>query len=251
MSARRGAGLVELLVTVALAGVMAAAISRSAVQHLRWQRSRAAAAAADEIVREVHEVLRAELSHAATAVRLLADTAIEIASIRGLAIACELSPNRFVLPASTLWWSAPKSGDSLAVIDTLRRSEWRTVVTSAGAQRASVACPSGGLALTLAEAVPATAPALVLPARIWRTERYVTYRSGDGTWWLGQRSCASACGSVQPITGPLLPPVQDGFRLAFAPDGAGRPHAIDVRVRADVSGRSASRSARIPLSATP
>ncbi len=251
MSARRGVGLAEVLVTVALAGVVMAAASHGLAQHLRLRRARDATARADEIVREVHVILRAELGHAAGQIRVLGDTAVDLPSLRVLSRACEVSSTRLILSSSTSWWAAPRPGDSLAVLDTLTRTEWRTSVVAVGSQRASAACPDGGTKLTLSAAPPPTVPALLLPARIWRMMRYAAYRAADGTWWFGERNCVSSCGAVQPIAGPLLPPAQGGLRLSVVLDAHGRPRALDVSVRAAVSGRSARLSARVPLADTP
>jgi len=110
---RDGTALAELLVSLALAGIILAAAARGLSQHLARHRARDAQSRAAEIVREVHDVLRAELGHAAGDVRLLGDTAVEVASLRIFAPACRQDPTRLVLPAAEPAWSAPRAGDSL------------------------------------------------------------------------------------------------------------------------------------------
>jgi len=251
MTRRRGTGLPEMLVALALASVVMATASRALVLHLRQQRARDARARADEVVREVHHVLRTQLAHAAGAVRTLDDTAIDVPLHRVVTVACELSVARLVIPAAQDAWSAPRAGDSLAVLDTLTRTEWRIAVTAVGTQRATPQCPAGGTRVTLAAPPPSSVPILRLPVRIWRQVRYVAYRAGDGLWWLGERGCTPACGSAQPVTGPLLPPGQGGltFLPHLAPDG--RTAAVDLTVRADVGGQVAHHSARLPLAGVP
>ncbi|MFA6166143.1 MAG: hypothetical protein WC700_05990 [Gemmatimonadaceae bacterium] len=251
MRRRDGTGLAELLVALALAGVILAAATRALAQHLALHRTRDARSRAAEIVREVHDVLRAELGHAAGDVRVLGDTAVQVASVRVLARACHQDLARLVLPATELSWSAPRAGDSLAVMDTLVRREWRTVIAAAGTQRASAECPAGGTRVTLGASLPASVPARAVPARVWRTVRYMAYRAGDGSWWLGERQCTSGCGAAQPIAGPLLPPAQGGLRLREGLGGNGRPRFLDVSVRAVVATRTASLSSRLPLPAAP
>jgi hypothetical protein len=248
---RGGTGLAESLVALALAGIVMAVASRGLSQHVRLRRERDDQARADEIVQIVRDVLRAELDHADPALRLLGDTAVQIASTRVIAVACDQSAARLVLPATAEWWSTARAGDSLSLIDTLSGAEWRTGVLATGAQRPSVRCTLGGTRLTLASAPPVTAATLLLPARVWRTVRYTTYRGSDGSWWLGERSCAAGCTSAQPIAGPLLPPVRAGFRLALVLDGSGLPLALDVAARAVVGGRASSMSARLPLVSMP
>lgn len=248
---RSGTGLAESLVVLVLAGVLMAAVGRGLSQHLRLRRERDDQARADEIVQVVRDVMRAELGHSEPVPRLLGDTAVQLASTRIAAVACELVAARLTLPASAPSWSAPRAGDSLAIIDTLTGAEWRTAVIATGTQRANAHCPAGGTRLTLAAPTPPSVPALLLPVRIWRMVRYVTYQAGDGDWWLGERSCTTGCAAAQPIVGPLLPPNQGGFRLALVPGPDGRPVALDVSARAVVGGRSSAMSARLPLAVVP
>lgn len=251
MRRRDGTGLAELLVTLALAGVILAAATRGLVQHLALHRARDARVRAAEIVREVHDVLRAELAHAVGDIRVLGDTAVEVASLRALERACHHDRTRIVLPATEPLWSTPRAGDSLGVIDTLAREEWRTVIVAAGTQRASAECPGGGLRLTLGTALPPTVPARAVPTRVWRTVRFVAYRAGDGSWWLGERQCASGCGAAQPVAGPLLPPSRGGLRMSAVPGADGRMLFLDVSARAVVATHAARQSSRLPLPAAP
>lgn len=251
MKRRSGTGLPELLVSLALAAVILAAATRGLVQHLALHRTRDARAHAAEIVREVHDVLRAEIAHAAGDIRVLGDTAVELSSLRIFASACHQDLARLVLPSTAPTWSTPRAGDSLAVMDTLSRNEWRTAIVAAGTQRPSASCPAGGMRLTLAAALPTSAPVRAVPTRVWRAVRYMTYRAGDGSWWLGERQCTAGCGAAQPIAGPLLPPAQGGLRLRAVLDADGRPRALDVTVRAVVATHAASQSSRLPLATAP
>jgi hypothetical protein len=238
-------------VALVLAGVVMASASRGLSQHLLLRRERDDQARADEIVQVVRDVMRAELDHSTPDPRLLGDTAVQLAATRVTAVACELSAARLTLPASAPSWSAPRAGDSLALIDTLTGAEWHTAVAATGTQHANARCPAGGTRLTLDMAPPPSVPALLLPARVWRIVRYMTYRASDGAWWLGERSCAPGCASAQPIAGPLLPPNQGGFRLTLVLGPDARPVALDVSARAFIGGRWSAMSARLPLAAVP
>lgn len=251
LRSRPGIGLAESLVVLVLAGVVMASAGRGLSQHLRLRRERDDQARADEIVQVVRDVMRGELGHSEPVPRLLGDTAVELASTRVAAVACELVAARLTLPSSAPSWSAPRAGDSLALVDTLTGAEWRTAVTASGTQRANANCRSGGIRLTLAAPPPPSVPSLLLPARVWHTVRYVTYRASDGAWWLGERSCTTGCAAAQPIAGPLLPPKQGGFRLVLVPGADGRPVALDVSARAVIGGRSSTMSARLPLAVVP
>ncbi len=248
---RRGVGLPELLISLALGGVIVATAATGLLQQVRRQRDREDRARADAIVREVVEILRAELSHATGAVRVLGDTAVQLESQRLLAVACETLGARLVLPTAADWWSGPRPGDSLAVVDTLTRAEWRAGVAAVGTQRASPACPSGGVRLTLSAPPPATVPVLALPVRVWRVARFTAYRAGDGLWWVGERSCGGTCGVAQPVTGPVRPPAVGGLRFGVHADAEGRAVALDLEVRALIGGGAAAASARLPLASVP
>lgn len=246
VTTRAGTTLAEMVVTLALAGVVAGAAGHGLAQLLRDHTARSAATAATDAVQLARDVLRAELSHANANVLLLGDTAVQVASLRLVSTACDAAADRVVLPAAVPAWSAPRAGDSLAVADTTL-TEWKTTVVLVRAERPSVACPSGGIRLVLASTPPASVLPRLLPARVWRVVRYVLYRSGDGTWWMGERSCTPGCSSAQPIAGPLQSPSQGGLRLALVLDTSGQPVALDVMVRAKLASRAAQLSARLPL----
>ena len=248
---RRGAGLAELLVSLALSGVIAAAATRGLLQHSRLERERAAQERANAIVREVHAVLRAEVEHAARPANILGDTALDLASQRLLTIPCDADATQFIVSAALPWWSPPRAGDSLAAMDTLTRTEWRGAVAGVGTQQPDARCPSGGVRLTAAAPLPPTVPARVVPVRVWRVVRYMIYRSSDGEWWLGERSCTPACGPAQPVAGPLLSSAQGGLHFSLTPDRSGQIAALDISVRAAVDGRVARSSARLPLAMAP
>jgi len=246
VTARAGTTVAELVVALALAGVVAGAAGHGLAQLLRDHHDRAAGAAATDAVQLARDVLRAELAHADANIRVLGDTAVQLASLRLVSPACDASGDRLVMPATTPAWSVPRAGDSIGVADTTL-SQWRTTLVSVVTERPSAACPSGGRRLLLASAPPAAALPRLLPARVWRVARYVLYRAGDGSWWMGERSCTPACSSAQPITGPLLAPAQGGLRMSLLLGAGGQPVALDVTVRARFANRGAQLSARLPL----
>jgi type II secretory pathway pseudopilin PulG len=248
---RRGAGLAELVVSLSLAGVVAAVAVAGLAQHQRAQQRRETAAVAEQIAHDVLRVMRAQLAHALDAPQLLGDTAVQLRVLRGAAKACAVDPTRLTFPSDGEWWSAPRMGDSLAVLDTLSAIEWKASVLATTTLRASPNCPTGGTRLTLSEPVPATVPPLLLPARVWHTVRLALYRASDGQWWLGERLCTPACGAMQPIAGPLRSPAEGGFRLMRAPGDSTGPLRIDVRVRPAVAGYDVLGTARLSVGAAP
>ena len=250
LNRRYGTSLAELIVTLALAAVVLAASARALTQQLRQRHDREVQRQADVALRDVQAALRGVLSHAA-AVRAVGDTALDVASLGLVARPCDATGARLVVAASNEWWSPPHAGDSVALIDTLTRLEWRSVIVSTGSQRPSARCAAGGTRLTLAAPPPPTVPALALPMRIWRPLRYVAYRAGDGTWWLGERNCSPTCGAAQPVAGPLLPLARGGLRLSPFADRDGRLVAIDAEVAAPAGTGEVRRTARLLVAPLP
>jgi type II secretory pathway pseudopilin PulG len=248
---RRGAGLAELVVALSLASVVAAVAVAGLAQHQRAQQRRETAALAEQISHDALRVLRAQLTHALDAPRLLGDTAVQLRVLRGAAKACAADPARLTFPSEGDWWSAPRTGDSLAVTDTLSGIEWKASVVATTTLRASASCPAGGTRLTLSGLVPSTVPSLLLPARVWHTVRLALYRASDGQWWLGERLCTPVCGAMQPIAGPLRSPAEGGLRLTRAPDDGTGPVRLDVRVRPAVAGHEVLGTARLSVGAAP
>lgn len=248
MTPRGGTTLAEMVVALALAGVLMGAAARGVTQHLRWQRDRAEWQQGDDAARQAVAVLRSEVERADGTVTVLGDTAVQLSAVRVVAVACDTGASRLVVPASVAAWSAPRIGDSLAMADTAL-GEWRTSIVAASSLHSSTRCPAGGTRVTLAAPLAPSALPLLLPARVWRVARYMIYRAGDGSWWLGERSCAPACTSAQPVAGPLATPAQGGLRLSLVVSSDGRPLALDIQARAPVRGRVASASARVPLRA--
>lgn len=228
---------------LAISALVMAAALRGLSVHLGLQRARASQARAQQVVSDVTGILRLESSRAVAPPIVRGDTAIDLSVLRGVATACEVSGTRLVVPASAAWWEAPRAGDSIAILDTLTRTPWRSTVLAVGVQRPSAACPAGGTRLTLAEVTPGTVPALFMPAQLWHTARYVVYRAADGLWWLGQRACPSGCGTVQPVAGPLPP--GRGLRVRPRLDSTGRTVGVDFTVAASIDGAAASAAARL------
>jgi hypothetical protein len=126
-----------------------------------------------------------------------------------------------------------------------------TPVNPCGASPWVAAADAGlrGFQLTLDAPLTATAR-LGAPVRILERVRYALYQSGDNRWYLGY--CASAtmamtCATLQPLSGPYMPPNADqtsglsGLDLYYF-DVAGVATTDPLRVaRIDVAFRAATR----------
>ncbi len=236
---RTGFTLAELLMSIAIAGVVAAAATATLV---RQQRLYAAAAEILDVrgqLRDAADVLAADIRGAAVAgygMPLTTDSAIEMFTTIGTSIACTapagvsigLAPS--VLANGNTLTSllvTPDTGD-LAAIYTIpagnpdsARWETRRIISFASRALGST-CPASTGFTSLADAsAGATGYQTVLagplvnfarkgaPIRFLRRARYSLYRSSDNLWYLGYRRCSvtagAGCTTIQPLSGPYRP----------------------------------------------
>ena len=266
--ARRGYMLAEALCALALAGLLAVSAALSLGSARRAMASADRLSTASTAAREAVTIIAALLADA-DSIRIEGDTAVRLAIVVAVGAACDISgPNRNVilLPpveveagnAFTARTQAIEVGDiaTVLVVDSLgQNGQWvRTVVDSVGKRTATMPCGAadgwGSLAmagaarqrLVLRDALPSAA-APGAPVRINRVGRLALYSAGNGDWMLGWRRCnVSACGAVQPVTGPLRTPGAGGLR--FVVDSA----ASLIEVRA--SGALPSRPAHLTVRPT-
>lgn len=229
---REGVTLAEIVVVLALIGVLGSAIGLTLIRQQRFYRGTTEMLQAREGVRDAMEVLSADIRGMSVAdtVRLFADSAIEFFANVGSSIVCRASaPNVVSLPSAaprrgnalTAFSVQPDTGD-LAVLlrDTADAAHWerhRIVgfttdaiattcpASSAFSRQANLDASGGGFLLELSSpASPEVRPGA--PVRFIRRGRYSLYRASDGRWYLGYRRCnavgPSACGSIQPLSGP-------------------------------------------------
>jgi hypothetical protein len=273
---RRGLSLAELVVVIALAGLVGGTIIGTITRQQRFYHGASELLHAREGVRDAMEVLSADLRAASVGdtVRLAADSAIEFFATIGASAVCQIVANDVGLPAEHLsgnslsaFVTAPDTGDlALFHLDPGGAGErWeRHRISGFGSRSLASSCPpaSGlsqqsefdagakGFVVTLTTPLDSDVkPGAVL--RFIRRARYSLYRASDGDWYLGYRRCnaigASACGAVQPVSGPYRAYSRDprttGLRLEYF-DAAGQ--ALDVAAaplalaRIDVTARTES-----------
>lgn len=223
----------ELVVVLALLGLVGSTIGLSLVRQQRFYRGATDLLRAREGVRDAIELLSTDIRGMSVAdtVRLLADSAIEFFANVGSSVVCDspsgtavglpgLSPPR--ANALTSFLTQPDTGD-LAVFhrDSIEGvSEWEAHRINKFATRpiASTCPPSSRFGRQAEAAVDGTGFLLDLvaplspqirtgaPVRFIRRGRYSLYRAVDGSWYLGYRRCnaigPSTCGAIQPLSGP-------------------------------------------------
>jgi type II secretory pathway pseudopilin PulG len=235
-SRRPGASLPELLVALALAGIVLGTAASSLLRLQRTASSLSRTAGADAQLRAALGALRVELGVLTAATGDIApgqgsDTALQIRALVASGLSCgdAVSAATFVGEgepgAGPLPGSAPREGDSLWWFGGMP-AEWRArrIVAS---DSVSAPCPlTGGPPAPARRIVIAEPDSIGYGAalRVTRPLRYAFYRSGDGSWQLGVRDWIEATGrfaSPQPIAGPFLMragSVRTGFRF-YDPGG--------------------------------
>jgi len=268
--------LAELVVVIALAGIVGGTILTTITRQQRFYRGASELLAVREGVRDAMEVLSADVraTSVADTVRLAADSAIELFATIGASVVCQINGNEIGLPSAhssgnslTAFRAEPDTGDlALVYVDSAGTSErWerrrisgvvhRSLAsscppTSRLSQQSDVDAGLTGVVLTLNTPLgnDVSAGAVV---RFLRRERYSLYRASDGDWYLGYRRCnaigTAACGTVQPVSGPYRPYSRDprvtGLLFEYF-DAAGQQ--LDVAAdplalaRVDVTARSES-----------
>jgi type II secretory pathway pseudopilin PulG len=240
---RRGHTLVEALCALALGGILASAAGltlSSARAALERAETREVGGRAE---REAASIVAKALASGAQIVQL-GDTAVELDVLIGSAVLCATELRALVLPSPrsstgslTAVASFPAADDIVEVRQfgvTGGGAWWSATVDSAVERKSALQCQAEDgwrvpgddealLRLVVADSVP---PELEPGAevRVLRRGRFALYHAGKGEWVLGWRRChpyGGACGTIQPVAGPLRPPSAGGFRVRWSEGSAG------------------------------
>jgi prepilin-type N-terminal cleavage/methylation domain-containing protein len=229
---RSGFTLVELLMTLSLALLIAGTAATLLARHLRFHRDLLGMLAVRRHVDDAAAILSADLRGASVtdSIRFTADTAIELFTISGASVVCTLpSAVTATLPPDTLasgniltaFSATPDSADEITVFHdssalSTTRGWTRHAIISVSRTHTAVGCPPSSTftdpadvaanrkayTLTLASPIPPTVRPGA-PLRVLRRARYSVYRASDGKWYLGYRRCPSGvCNPIQPVSGP-------------------------------------------------
>jgi prepilin-type N-terminal cleavage/methylation domain-containing protein len=235
-ASRSGFTLAELVVGLAVGGVVFGAFALAVARQERVHSVLAARVRARAQVREGAAALVTDLRGISPAAGDIAagtarDSAIELRTTIGSTVVCEVTAqsvvgalSSFVTPptASDTAWAYLASDTAaswvplaLAGAGTLPADQLSTcafpptassVIGHRGATRRSYA-------LALSEPPPQIP--IGTPIRVTRPARYSLYRSADSSWYLGRREWSSARGrfeTIQPVSGPYP---------SYAPEGSG------------------------------
>lgn len=237
---KRGHTLVEALCALALAGVLASAAGL-ALGAARTSLERAEARdIGGRAEREAVAIVRRAVATGGAAIAR-GDTSIEVDLLLGVSTACGIGARDLLLPwpqerGLTALPTLPTPDDLVAVRDVANAPDaWlyavvdsagprvdATVCTAAEGWRDAAAASHPLLRIVLMDSLPvALEPGAEV--RFYRRGRFALYHAGRGEWMLGWRRChpwSGACGTVQPVAGPLRTAGAGGFRVtaASAPD---------------------------------
>lgn len=273
-----GVTLVELLVVLALFGVLGSIVGVTLSRQQRFYRGTTELLQAREGVRDALELLSTDIRGMSVAdtVRLAADSAIEFFANFGSSVVCQSIANGVGLPGA-----APRGGESLTAFLTqpdsgdiavfLRGSpdgkvEWeRHRIIAFGERALPPACP-GPFAFASATGTDAAGKGFWLelaaplspevrpgaPVRFIRRGRYSLYHASDGRWYLGYRRCnalgPSVCAGIQPLSGPYRDyssnPRSSGILFEYFDESGQRlsPGGSPLSMaRVDITARAASK----------
>jgi hypothetical protein len=233
-ASRHGLALVELVVALALAGVVGSAIAVTLTRQQALYRGASELHYARENVRDALEILSSDIRGMSVVdtVRLRADSALEFFATIGSSVVCQTTVGEIDLPADadtepflSGFQVVPDSGDlamvfthALGAVGLWQRYRITGVATrslasicpaaSAFSSQPEVGAPPTGFVVTLAYPVSEEVK-VGAPVRFIRRARYSLYRASDSHWYLGYRRCnavgASSCGGIQPLSGPYRP----------------------------------------------
>lgn len=263
---RRGATLIELLVTTIVGGIALTLVAAICVRQQRIIGDLQHGTALAGQLRDASTILPIDLAgigSAAGDIREAADTAIEIRSTIASAVVCDTARGAIVLApavsgASTFAGLATPiaAGDSAWLLFADSAESWRPMRVMSVSSSHGGRCHPAGPALDAASLVTprtvlmldsiADAGWIGAPLRVTRPVRYSLYRSTDG-WSLGEREWNTTTlrfNTVQPISGPYLSPSNGGIRFTYfdstatpLPSPVVDPRAIAF-IRVDVRGQT-------------
>lgn len=239
MNSRRAFTLLELIVSVAIAGIVAGAITTTLVRQQRFFGAASDVLDVRAQLRDAADVLASDLRGAAVAsygLPFMSDSAIELYTSIGTSVACSAPSGVVVALAPSVLANGntltsllvtPDTGDLAAVYsipaNNIDSARWETRrITAFSSRSLASTCPASTGFTTLADAVAgstgyqvtlASSPGADVhkgaPVRFLRRARYSIYKSSDGKWYLGYRRCGvglpSFCATIQPISGPYRP----------------------------------------------
>ena len=229
MLTRRGVTLVELLVALALGGIVLGVATGSLLRQQRTVRWIDGLSGAEVQARSVLRLLADELEPLDAgagdfAARQASDSSLEVRAVVAASLSCDSSvaltlvPDVALGPPLGVVARPPAEGDSAWLYrDSLGWRGHRVVSVARRTTACGVPTSAAGATYSLTLDAPASVPAAT-PVRVTRWERWVVYRASDGRWQLGVREWDAPTSRFlppQPVAGPFARRAPDGRRTGF------------------------------------
>ena len=233
MSVKRGGfSLAEVLVALALLGIVAVGAGRLLLTEQRSYREIGQRADLADNLRAAADILAADLWSLDAVdgdILALGPDSIRIRAERRFAVVCRGLAGALTFRSSLAFGVRDfRAGDSILVY-VPGDSIWSVGAVTTGP--APAACPDSAPGERIDVSLAGSVPSAGTPVRGFEIVTYRLYRASDGAYYLGVRDA----GGLQPLAGPLT---ADGLRLGFVDSAgafAGDPRgtfAIRIRVRA-------------------
>lgn len=260
--------LAELTVALMIAGMAAAIGVAILVSVERRIRADGTSDRNAQTTRDIGRMLASEIEASLPeSLFVRGDTALDLQAHVGVSVACAVTGAAIVVAGAsatsgapfTFWRQLPEVGDLALLWDTTGSGRWTAArIDSVSSPPAGGGCsttsgfrPVGDsiarLSVTRLHVDRAVSIGVVpgSPIRVFRGARWFLHRGSDRTWSLAYRRCgAGACGTAQPVAGPVAAAADSGlcFRLGAAGtvEVSVRATAAAVRSRFVVSVRGAA-----------
>ena len=205
---RKGIGLVEVMVAMALTGLLAALLATILAGSAAQVRDRSERIAAEHSLRVAGNAVRAVLESAQAGgsdLALIAPSGFLARVTRGGGVLCQWTGSDLVVRRSPFWWNVvrePSGGRDSLLVGKLTEPGWIAVALRADPR--STPCPDGSPGLALAASLDPTGAGAIGPGSPVRFFEPVEVRlyTSSGSDWVGLRLVATG-EAIQPLAGPL------------------------------------------------
>ena len=210
---RRGISLLELLVALTLAALLALLTSNLLATSTLHLRDRSERMAQEQSLRSASGALRSALeslghdSAGGADLSAPAPSGLSARAVRAAGVLCSAAPGLLVARADTAWWRAlraPVAGRDSVLAARLDRPTWGSFELRAAP--GGTFCPDGSRGIAL----PVTADSLALlgiglgsPIRVFEPVELRLYSAAPDLW-IGLRLLATTQ-AIQPFAGPMAP----------------------------------------------
>jgi hypothetical protein len=239
MLSRRAFVLAELVVALTIAGITMAIVTSIAVRQQRAFADLADQAALGAQIQDARAIVPIDVRDASPTlgdIRDARDTAVDFRATIASGVLTDTAPGTIILALAT-----SGAGTLLGIAQPIEANDtvWVLAPNDSGEdwRPFRVTSVSSGGARTSLTVGTVPSPAVGMPIRVTRPERYSLYRASDNAWYLGLRDWNNTTlrfNTIQPVAGPFLAPSQGGVRFTYL-DSTGAPMPTPVADRARIT----------------